>query len=92
MINVVTRDGDMFVVVAIDHGRRMDGQRIKEQNDIAIPITFSTLKEAKDWCDEVKVRNRDYLIFGTWNPAHKAKRNAALAATVASQTIFAPAC
>lgn len=92
MTNVVTSDGDMFVVVAIDHSRRMDGQRIKEQNEITIQITFNTLHEAKKWCEKVKVRNRDYLIFGTWNPAHKAKSGTVLAAVGASQPILAPAC
>lgn len=92
MTRVASTQGDMFVVVAIERSMRIEGLTVKQDMDIFIPITFNTLEEAKEWCEKVKVKNRDYLIFGTWNPANKAKSGTALAAVGASQSIFAPAC
>ena len=68
MNKVVTTQGDLWVVVAIDHDRRLDGQTIRQAECIHIPITFNTLREAEQWCEETQVKNRDYLIIGTWNP------------------------
>lgn len=85
MTNVINTMGDMFIVVAVEHQRKLDGQNVRASELITIPITFNTLEEAKEWCEKVKVKNRDYLIFGCWNPALK------LAGKVRQQ-IFQPAC
>lgn len=71
MTKVVTTQGDLFIIVAIEHGRSIKNQQVEHHETIFIPITFNTLDEAKKWCDEATIRNRDYLIFGTWNPLER---------------------
>lgn len=69
MTKVVTTQGNLFIIVAIEHERSIKNyQQVEHHETVFIPITFNTLDEAKEWCDEVKIKNRDYMIFGTWNP------------------------
>ncbi len=85
MIKVTHDQGDMFIVIAIERHGKLDSTTVKMDMEVFVPITFNTLEEARKWCEEVKVKNRDYLIVGTWNPAFK------LAGKVRQQT-FQPAC
>lgn len=73
MSKVITSAGDMFIVVSVESEVSVEGQEFMLKNTVTVPMTFCTIEDAMEFCDEAQVDGREFLIFGVWYPRPNGK-------------------